>query len=193
MTGARMPVILCAVRSTADLDPGAVAGSATLLADLVAAGAALGWVDPPRLEEVRALLVSVADAVRIDDAALVLARDETTYDVLGLGYWRRYARPTHRPHADLERVAVRTDQQGRGLGRRLTCALVEQARRVGVEQLTLDLRGDNTAALRLYQSLGFRVYGRLADFVAVGAARYEKVFCARDLRDPAAPPEVTTR
>jgi hypothetical protein len=31
--------------------------------------------------------------------------------------------------------------------------------------------------------LGFREYGRLPDFVAVGARRYDKVFCVLDLRE----------
>jgi ribosomal protein S18 acetylase RimI-like enzyme len=70
------------------------------------------------------------------------------------------------------------------VGRAVTEALVAAARALGVEQLTLDLRGDNAAALALYASLGFRVYGRLTDFVAVGALRYDKVFCVLDLRTP---------
>jgi ribosomal protein S18 acetylase RimI-like enzyme len=89
-------------------------------------------------------------------------------------------------HADLERVAVRSDAQGAGLGRALTAMLVERARAAGIEQLTLDLRGDNAAALHLYESLGFRVYGRLPEFVAVDRHRFEKVFCVLDLRTAAA-------
>lgn len=168
------------VRTAADLDDGLLAGAAGLLADLVRHGAALGWVEPPDDAEVAALLRSVADDVRRGDAALVLAQDGE--GVAGLGYWRRYARPTHRPHADVERVAVRRDRQGQGVGRALTEALIGTAVAAGVEQLTLDLRGDNAAALALYGSLGFRVYGRLPQFVAVGGLRYDKVFCVLDLR-----------
>ena len=85
-------------------------------------------------------------------------------------------------HADLERVAVRSDAQGAGWAGHSTAMLVEQARAAGIEQLTLDLRGDNAAALHLYESLGFRVYGRLPEFVAVDRDRFEKVFCVLDLR-----------
>ena len=49
--------------------------------------------------------------------------------------------------------------------------------------LTLDVRGDNAAALHLYRSLGFAGYGRLKDFVAVGSRRYDTVFYALDLRE----------
>jgi GNAT superfamily N-acetyltransferase len=83
------------------------------------------------------------------------------------GARRRYARPTHRPHADIEKVAVAASCQGRGIGRLLMAELV--------------------SAARLYQSLGFAEYGRLAGFVAVGPARYDKIFYARDLRATASP------
>jgi ribosomal protein S18 acetylase RimI-like enzyme len=175
-----MGLEISAVAGPDDLDDRSVREVMALVVDLVAAGAALGWVDPPSTEEVRALLMSVADDVEIGDAALVLARVDET--VVGFGYWRRYVRPTHRPHADLERVAVRADHQRHGLGRWLTAALVEQARREEVEQLTLDLRADNTAAISLYASLGFREYGRLPEFVAVGDRRHDKVLCVLDLR-----------
>lgn len=158
------------------------AGSAhRILAELVAGGAALGWVEPPAPDEVAELLEHVVAAVRAGDAALrgVYLADR----LVGLGYWQRYARPTHRPHADLEKIAVAAGAHGLGLGRALTAALVEDARRAGIEVLTLDARGDNTRALRLYASLGFTEYGRLPRFVAVGARRYDKVFCMLDFRD----------
>ena len=151
-----------------------------LVVDLVTSGAALGWVDPPSTDEVRSLLGGVAEDVETGDAALFLARVDGA--VVGFGYWRRYQRPTTQPQADLERVAVRADHHRRGLGRWLTTALVEQARREGIEQLTLDLRADNTAAISLYASLGFREYGRLPDFVAVGDQRYDRILCVLDLR-----------
>jgi ribosomal protein S18 acetylase RimI-like enzyme len=151
-----------------------------LLAGLVAAGAALGWVEPPSLAEVSALMGDVADAARAGDAAI---RGAYVDDLLvGLGYWRRYTRPTHWPHADLEKLAVAPAAQGRGVGRSLTRALIADARAARIEVLTLDLRGDNAAAASLYRSLGFEEYGRLQRFVAVGPRRYDKVFLALDLR-----------
>ena len=80
------------------------------------------------------------------------------------------------------KLAVSADAHGRGIGRMLATALVDDARRAGVEVLTLDSRGDNANALHLYRSLGFTEYGRLPDFVAVGERRYDKVFYMLDLR-----------
>ena len=157
-----------------------LADAATLLADLVTAGAALGWVGPPAADEVTALLRTVWTAPP-GDSALVAATDDGR--LCGLAYWLRYARPTHRPHADVEKVAVAASAQGRGLGRRLMTELIAAARAADVEVLTLDLRADNTRAVALYESLGFRRYGRLPRFVAVGGRRYDKLFYALDLRD----------
>ncbi|RXS81143.1 N-acetyltransferase [Streptomyces sp. TM32] len=151
-----------------------------ILADLVSGGAALGWVDPPSRDEVAELLRHVVSAAQTGDAALRAAYLDRR--LVGLGYWLRYARPTHRPHADLEKIAVDATAHGHGVGRALTAALITDAREAGIEVLTLDARGDNTNALHLYRSLGFTEYGRLLDFVAVDEDRYDKVFYMLDFR-----------
>ncbi|WP_405702365.1 GNAT family N-acetyltransferase [Streptomyces sp. NBC_01383] len=183
-TGGRPPgpVILDAMELTSDRGLGArfAASAHRILADLVREGAALGWVDPPSPDEVAELLDHVFSAVHAGDAALRAAYLDR--QLVGLGYWLRHTRPTHRPHADLEKIAVAATAHGRGIGRALTAALIADAGRAGIEVLTLDARGDNSAALHLYRSLGFTEYGRLPGFVAVGELRYDKVFCMMDFR-----------
>ncbi|MEU6619927.1 N-acetyltransferase [Streptomyces litmocidini] len=176
------PTILDAVEAASDptLWEALAASAHRILSDLVRGGAALGWVEPPSRDEVSELLDHVLSAVRAGDAALRFAYAD--HRLVGLGYWLRYARPTHRPHADLEKIAVDAAAQGLGIGRALTGSLIADAREAGIEVLTLDARGDNTGALHLYRSLGFTEYGRLPDFVAVGERRYDKVFCMLDLR-----------
>ncbi|MFB8270398.1 GNAT family N-acetyltransferase [Streptomyces sp. NPDC055955] len=180
--GTREPLVLdiAAVMSAPDLDARFEESAHRILADLVREGAALGWVDPPSRGEVAELLDRVTSEAHAGNAALRAAY--IGRQLVGLGYWQRYARPTHRPHADLEKVAVGAAAQGRGVGRALVTALVADARRAGIEVLTLDARGDNGNALRLYRSLGFTEYGRLPDFVAVGERRYDKVFYMLDFR-----------
>ncbi|TXS47805.1 GNAT family N-acetyltransferase [Streptomyces sp. OR43] len=169
-----------ALTSDPDLESRFAESSHRILADLVRGGAALGWVTPPSRDEVAELLGHVVSAAQAGDAALRAAY--LGRRLVGLGYWLRYARPTHRPHADLEKVAVDAAAHGRGIGRALTGALIADARGAGIEVLTLDARGDNVGALHLYRSLGFSEYGRLPGFVAVGELRYDKVFCMLDLR-----------
>lgn len=181
-SGNAEPAILDVAELTSDpeLEARLVESAHRMLADLVRGGAALGWVEPPSRDEVAELLGRVVTAVQAGDGALRAAYLDRR--LVGLGYWLRYVRPTHRPHADLEKIAVDAGAQGRGVGRALTAALIADARRAGLEVLTLDARGDNSDALRLYRSLGFTEYGRLPDFVAVGERRYDKVFYMLDFR-----------
>jgi ribosomal protein S18 acetylase RimI-like enzyme len=189
-------------------DPGFVTAAHRILDSLVRDGAALGWVEPPSATEVAALLRSIGAGATKADASLCAAYSPgpspatgpgpatgpspatgpghflpSPRHLVGLGYWTRYERPTHRPHADMRRIAVAAGYQGHGVGRALIQALVASARAAQIEMLTLDVRGDNTRALHLYESLGFTEYGRLKDFVAVGSRRYDMVLYALDLRE----------
>jgi ribosomal protein S18 acetylase RimI-like enzyme len=171
------------LRGYDDLPPGFLTAAHRLLSGLVRDGAALGWVAPPSFREISELVEEVSSASAAGDASLRAAYVDD--HLVGLGYWLRYARPTHRPHADLEKVAVGRAWHGQGIGRALTETLIADARSARVEMLTLDARGDNLAAHGLYQSLGFTEYGRLHDFVAVGDRRWDKVFYVLDLRHDA--------
>jgi ribosomal protein S18 acetylase RimI-like enzyme len=177
---AEAPVEIVRVRA-GQLTTSVTESVAALLQELVAGGAALGWVEPPPAVEVRDLVTGVAADGARGDAALVLAR--CAGELVGVAWWRRYARATHRPHADLEKLAVGVQWHSRGIGRALLVELITAAVEAQLEVLTLDLRGDNQHAVRLYESVGFHRYGLLERFVAVGAKRYDELFYALDLRD----------
>ena len=55
--------------------------------------------------------------------------------------------------AAIGNVYVRHDCRGRGLGRRVTSAVLDEL--AGIETIALNVRADNDAALHLYESLGF--------------------------------------
>lgn len=57
-------------------------------------------------------------------------------------------------------VAVDTDYQGQGLGRRLMNELTSRVKALGVDSMTLEVRPSNTVAINLYTSLGFRSVGQ---------------------------------
>jgi ribosomal-protein-alanine N-acetyltransferase len=81
------------------------------------------------------------------------------------GYVGLYAVP---PEADVQTIGVAPRSQGRGLGRALLDALVEEAARRGCTQLFLEVRVDNEAALRLYERAGFEHSGRRTGYYGPG-------------------------
>lgn len=52
-------------------------------------------------------------------------------------------------------VAVDPDYRRKGIGRKLTKAILEEAREQGVVCATLEVRASNEAAIKLYEGLGF--------------------------------------
>ncbi len=59
------------------------------------------------------------------------------------------------PDADVQTIAVRADQQGSGVGRRLLAELLRMATIEGATQVLLEVRADNARALDLYARAGF--------------------------------------
>lgn len=58
-------------------------------------------------------------------------------------------------------VYVKPEWRGKGIARVLLSETIERAKAIpGIEQLVLGVRTDQTAARKLYESLGFEVYGR---------------------------------
>jgi ribosomal-protein-alanine N-acetyltransferase len=72
------------------------------------------------------------------------------------------------PDADLQTIAVAPRAQGRGLGRELLGAAVEEARRRGCSQVMLEVAHDNDTAIALYASAGFESLGRRRDYYGPG-------------------------
>jgi ribosomal protein S18 acetylase RimI-like enzyme len=151
-----------------------------VLAAVLERGGAVGWVTvPDRAESDRWLAERVAEvAAGRSRVTLVSAGGR----LAALGRWSWYASPAVAVNADIRQVMVHPEARGQGLGRALVAALVDDARERGVETLTLDVRGNNHAAMVLYESFGFQVVGRLPDFVAVGAERWDRVLYRLDLR-----------
>ena len=52
-------------------------------------------------------------------------------------------------------IAVKESARGKGLGKRLTRALMQYAANLGVQYMTLEVRRSNTVAQGMYQDLGF--------------------------------------
>lgn len=156
-----------------------------VVAAVLELGGAVGWVTvPDRAESDRWLAERTAEVAAGRSRVALLSVGGR---LAGVGRWSWYASPAVAVNADVRQVMVHPRERGRGLARVLVGALVEDARAHGVETLTLDVRGNNHAAMALYETFGFQVAGRLPDFVAVGEERWDRVLYRLDLRSPDAP------
>lgn len=101
-------------------------------------------------------------------------------------FWSELAQPTRRyvvacdgdvitgyagvfilpPDADVQTIAVSPTAQGRGLGARLLEELIEIAGEAGCQQLMLEVRSDNTAAIAMYDRFGFACISTRPDYYA---------------------------
>ncbi len=151
-------------------------GLHALVADVAALGGAVGWLQVPD----RAEVVAHFAAVLAQGSRLVVVEDDDR--VLASAYWHRYPKAVLAHNAVLSKLMTLSSARGRGLGRQVVQAVIDDARAAGVEVLTLDCRGNNHSALRLYDELGFVVSGRRPDFIAVGAERFDQVLLHLDLR-----------
>jgi ribosomal protein S18 acetylase RimI-like enzyme len=172
------------VRSTEGLEDPA-AQVVRLVRAVMAEGAALGWSGVPTQEQALAWWQDLLAEVDAGRAAVSAAYDEG--ELVGLAEWRRYDLGPQTQNADLEKLLVARSCRGAGVGAALVEDLLAQARADGVETVTLQCRGNNHGAIRLYQRLGFDEFGRLRDFVAAGNERWDKVLMAIDLRTGAEP------
>ena len=65
---------------------------------------------------------------------------------------------------NITNVAVREEYRGRGIAARLMRRLLADAEAAGMRAFTLEVRASNTAAIRLYEKLGFTGEGYRPNF-----------------------------
>lgn len=63
---------------------------------------------------------------------------------------------------------VDTAYRARGIGRMLTCCLLEKLKEAGCERCFLEVRVDNHSAIRLYEHLGFEKKNIIVNYYAPG-------------------------
>ena len=90
----------------------------------------------------------------IDDPSSHLYLLEEGDAVVGMLTLGVYFSPTG-SKAWIEDVVVDTSHRGRGYGRQLVAHAIEEAKRLGVEQLMLTSNPARVAANQLYQAMGF--------------------------------------
>ncbi|MFI5682483.1 GNAT family N-acetyltransferase [Streptomyces sp. NPDC051636] len=81
----------------------------------------------------------------------------------------------------IQGLAVAGEARGRGVGRALVRAAVEEARRRGARRITLRVLGHNTPARKLYESEGFVVEGVLPEEFLLAGEYVDDVFMGRSV------------
>ncbi|MFC3896246.1 GNAT family N-acetyltransferase [Lentzea rhizosphaerae] len=157
----------------------------TVVHDVVASGGAVGYHEPPTLERISLWLDGVLKQVRDHDAAFATATVDGVVRAVGL--WRRGGTAVFQHRAEIQQIMAHPRARGLGLGKLVVAGLIDRAREAGIEIVMLGVRGNNHGAIELYESLGFREYGRMPNAIAVGNERWDAV----DMYLPLGHPEGT--
>lgn len=91
-----------------------------------------------------------------DPAGFLLAVPEDDPGTVAGFHWTKVHDTGGEPLGEVYAVGVAPEHQGTGLGRALTAAGVNHLARLGLTEVVLYVDGENTAAVRLYEKLGFR-------------------------------------
>ena len=93
---------------------------------------------------------------------------------------RRATTAKERHKAVITSVFVVLEHRGRGVGRQLlTHALARATAMPGVRQVTLAVTAGNSAAVALYETFGFRSYGRAPDALFVDGSYHDEILMVR--------------
>ncbi len=92
-----------------------------------------------------------------DEVHIVAVVDGRIVGTAGVDRISRLEKMRHRANFG---ISIERDYWGLGIGRAMTLACIECARKAGYVQLELEAVADNTRAIALYESVGFTEYGR---------------------------------
>jgi L-amino acid N-acyltransferase YncA len=90
---------------------------------------------------------------------VALVADLPDVPVAGFGYLSVYQTRGGFRFTREDTVYVRPEHQGRGIGRALLAALLEEARRLEVHAVVARIEATNEASIALHRALGFQVTG----------------------------------
>lgn len=116
------------------------------------------------------------DCLRVGYVCRVI---EAGIDIAGYGIMSMGAGEAH-----ILNVCVREEYRGRGLARKVLLYLLDRARNAGMLEAFLEVRPSNTAAARLYDSLGFEQVGVRRGYYQATNGREDAAVLRRILATP---------
>jgi acetyltransferase len=137
---------------------------AQLLLDAHASDMALGLAGP--LTRAAAEAAWRESAARLEPGERVQLAALDGDSLLGAVHLARATAGNGRHRAEIQRLVVRADVRGRGVGRVLMNAVVERARALGLRLLWLSTHVDSDAD-RIYSHLGWTRYGVIPDYAVL--------------------------
>ena len=127
-------------------------------------GGGFGWLTPPSRRVLERYWKGV---ILIPERSLFIARLNGA--IVGSA---QLVRPPRNNEAQAFAAAITTNfiapfARGHGLARDITIAVERTAREDGFTHLTLDVRATQTAAIQLYESLGYECWGTNPDYAII--------------------------
>jgi acetyltransferase len=157
--------VICGPHLVREVRPETVSALAELWTAVTRAGGAVGFVADAPEEDIRAAARQAVEDVR--DGREQLITIDADGGLLGTVFLRRGATATVRHRADVLRLMVHPDLQGRGWGKALLGAVVAAATTIGLEQLLLSARG-GTDLPAFYVAQGWTQVGLFPDALRIG-------------------------
>jgi ribosomal protein S18 acetylase RimI-like enzyme len=139
----------------------AIPDLAAVLADCVAGGASVGFMEGFGVAEAALYFKGVFEDVGKGDVILLAARDGRR--IVGTVQLGLDTMPNQPHRADLKKLLVHRAARGKGVGEALMCEAEKTARREGRRLLTLDTVTDSNG-FRLYKRLGWTEAGVIPDY-----------------------------
>ncbi len=142
-------------------------------------GGGFGWVNPPGRKALESYFRGV---LLVPERDLFVAR--LNGDIVGSAILVRPPRNNEAQAfaASLMHAYVAPYARGHGLARMLTESVEARARELGYHILNLDVRETQTAAIRLYQSMGYVRWGEHPEYALVRGKPVSGLFYYKRLR-----------
>lgn len=139
----------------------AIPGLCDILADSVAGGASVGFMQPYTAADAAPYWQGVAEQVEAVSTLLMVA--ETDGEIVGTVQVGMAQMPNQPHRGDLKKLLVHSKARGRGLGRLLMTAIEQEAAKAGKTLLVLDT-ATGSPAESIYPRLGWTRVGIIPDY-----------------------------